>query len=52
MSHFFNHYNHLPKIFEDLRIKETRDEIGSWSRYSKSSAYKHRDGLWAKCMNI
>ncbi len=39
-------------IFEDLRIKETRDEIWWRSRYSNGEAKESGDGLRAKCMNI
>lgn len=45
---------HLNKdtMFDDMKIQDTRDEIGHWTRYSLSQAQKTKDGLWAYCMNI
>ncbi len=37
-------------MFLDLRVKETRDEIGHWTRYSMAQAKQHGDGLAAYAM--
>lgn len=39
-------------MFEDMRTKETRDEIGQWTRYSLAQASTTKDGLWSYCMNV
>lgn len=39
-------------IFYDLEEKATRDEIGSWVRYSKKEAIQKKDGLWSYCMIV
>ncbi len=37
-------------MFLDLRVKETRDEIGHWTRYSMAQAKRTGDGLAAYAM--
>ncbi len=39
-------------LFYDMTENNTREEVGSWIRYTKTEAFKKRDGLWTYCMNV
>ena len=39
-------------MFYDMNDDKTRNEVGSWVRYTTQEATTKKDGLWSYCMNV